>query len=182
MLEITIKRHLKTMHTVQCAQSLSCVWLFVTTWAVAHQASMSMGISRQEHWSGLQCPLPDIVQWKNLICGCPWMWMIGWVLVSLTYPCSPFIHALLRKHPGHPGPLTKHCFFGYQWNMVGSMSWTAMPSSLLLFIIQSTQVQRTLFSHILFNFLLPLNLSNLSKLDEKKCNIRFSTKSLRLWS
>ena len=62
------------------------------------------------------------------------------------------------------------------------MSWTAMPSSLLLFIIQSTQVQRTLFSHILFNFLLPLNLSNLSKLDEKKCNIRFSTKSLRLWS
>ena len=48
------------------------------------------------------------------------------------------------------------------------MAWTTMPPSLLLFIVQSTQVQRILFSHILFNFLLPLHLSNLSKLDEKK--------------
>ena len=36
------------------------------------------------------------------------------------------------------------------------------------FLVESTQVQRILFSHILFNFLLPLHLSNLSKLDEKK--------------
>ena len=25
---------------------------------VAHQAPLSMGFSRQEHWSGLPCPLP----------------------------------------------------------------------------------------------------------------------------
>ena len=39
------------------------VWLFVTTWTVAHQAPLSMGFSRQESWSGLPCPpavyLPD---------------------------------------------------------------------------------------------------------------------------
>ena len=35
------------------AQSLSCVWLFVTPYAVAHQAPLSMGFSRQENWSGL---------------------------------------------------------------------------------------------------------------------------------
>ena len=29
-----------------CAQLLSCVWLFVTPWTVAHQALMSMGLSR----------------------------------------------------------------------------------------------------------------------------------------
>ena len=34
----------------------SCVRLFVTLWTVAHQAPLSMGFSRQEHWSGLPCP------------------------------------------------------------------------------------------------------------------------------
>ena len=30
----------------------------VTLWAVACQAPLSMGFSRQEHWSGLPCPPP----------------------------------------------------------------------------------------------------------------------------
>ena len=42
---------------------LSRVQLFVTPWTVAHQASLSMAFSRQEHWSGLPFPsledLPD---------------------------------------------------------------------------------------------------------------------------
>ena len=29
-----------------------------TLWTVAHQASLSMGFSRQEYWSGLPCPPP----------------------------------------------------------------------------------------------------------------------------
>ena len=37
--------------TMQYACMLSCVWLFVTLWTVAHQASLSIGFSRQEHWS-----------------------------------------------------------------------------------------------------------------------------------
>ena len=36
----------------------SCVWLFVTPWAVAHQAPLSMGFSRQEYWSELPFPSP----------------------------------------------------------------------------------------------------------------------------
>ena len=32
--------------------------LFATLWTVAHQASLSMGFSRQEYWSGLPCLLP----------------------------------------------------------------------------------------------------------------------------
>ena len=31
----------------------SRVWLFATWWTVAHQAPLSIGFSRQEHWSGL---------------------------------------------------------------------------------------------------------------------------------
>ena len=37
---------------------LSHVRLLVTPWAAAHQASPSMGFSRQEYWSGL--PLPSL--------------------------------------------------------------------------------------------------------------------------
>ena len=40
------------------AQLLSRVRLFVTPWTVARQASLTMGFSRQEYWSGLPCPLP----------------------------------------------------------------------------------------------------------------------------
>ena len=37
---------------------LSCVRLFATPWTVACQASLSMGLSRQEYWSGLLFPSP----------------------------------------------------------------------------------------------------------------------------
>ena len=42
-------------------QSLSRVQLFATLWTVAHQAPVSMGISRQEYWSGLPFPPQDAV-------------------------------------------------------------------------------------------------------------------------
>ena len=37
---------------------LSQVQLFATLWTVACQAPLSMEFSRQEYWSGLQCPPP----------------------------------------------------------------------------------------------------------------------------
>ena len=40
---------------------LSCfshVQLFAIPWTVACQAPLSMGVSRQEYWSGLLCPPP----------------------------------------------------------------------------------------------------------------------------
>ena len=57
---------LPTLHFTGCTYVLSCfspVWFFETQWAIAHQAPLSVGFSRQEHWSGLPCPplggLPD---------------------------------------------------------------------------------------------------------------------------
>jgi len=35
------------------------IWLLVTPWTAAHQASPSMGVSRQEYWSGVP-PLPSL--------------------------------------------------------------------------------------------------------------------------
>ena len=44
---------------VQCVlDRFSCVRLFTTLQTVARQASLSMGFSRQECWSGLPCPSP----------------------------------------------------------------------------------------------------------------------------
>ena len=47
----------------ECLCALNCLDFFVTLWTVAHQALLSMGVSRQEYWSGLPCPptgdLPD---------------------------------------------------------------------------------------------------------------------------
>ena len=38
------------------AHLLSHFWFFGTPWTVARQASLSMGFSRQEYWSGLPFP------------------------------------------------------------------------------------------------------------------------------
>ena len=36
-----------------------CLTLYdLTLWTVAHQATLPMGFSRQEYWSGLPCPPP----------------------------------------------------------------------------------------------------------------------------
>ena len=39
---------------------LSCVQLSATPWTVTHQAPLSMGFPRQEHWSGLPFPSPGM--------------------------------------------------------------------------------------------------------------------------
>ena len=41
-----------------CAQSLSLVQLFAAPGTVAHQAPLSMELSRQEYWNGLSFPTP----------------------------------------------------------------------------------------------------------------------------
>ena len=41
-------------------KSLSHIRLFLTAWTVAYQASPSMGVSRQEYWSGSPVPSPLI--------------------------------------------------------------------------------------------------------------------------
>ena len=48
-------------YVYMCVCILNCfshVQLFVILWTVAHQAPLSMGLSRKEYWSGLPCPPP----------------------------------------------------------------------------------------------------------------------------
>ena len=54
----------KALHiTASLLQACVCVshscLLFATPWTVARQASLSMGFSKQEYWSGLPFPSPE---------------------------------------------------------------------------------------------------------------------------
>ena len=46
------------LNLVSSVQSFSCVSLFATPWTATYQAPLSMGFSRQEHWSGVPFPSP----------------------------------------------------------------------------------------------------------------------------
>ena len=46
---------------IQWVKSLSRVRLVVTPWTVAYHAPPSMGFSRQEYWSGVPLPSPEVI-------------------------------------------------------------------------------------------------------------------------
>ena len=82
--------YVTTGNTVGSVQSLSRVLLLVTPWTVAHQAPLSMGLSRQEYWSGLPCPPP------------------GGLLEPGMEPASLMSPALQAGSPGKPQPPSNH--------------------------------------------------------------------------
>ena len=59
-------KRLPQMKTAVAANLLSHVQLCATPWTVAHQPPLSMGFSRQEYWSGLPFPSPQILQTQEL--------------------------------------------------------------------------------------------------------------------
>ena len=66
----------------------SCVLLFAAPWTVASQASLFMGFSRQEDWSGLPFPTPgDLRNPASLVSSA----LAG--SLSLVPPGKPFVTA-----------------------------------------------------------------------------------------
>ena len=77
-------------HTPEDVLLLSCVsrvWLCATPYMAAHQAPLSLGFSRQEHWSGLLFPSPvhESEKWKWSCC-CVWLFVTPW---TAAYQASP---------------------------------------------------------------------------------------------
>ena len=89
------------------AKALLSYWPLATLWAVAHQAPLSVGFSRQEYWSGLPCPLQGIFPTQGLKPHflCLLHWHVG--SLPLAPPGKPMILAegshLDRTKGGDPG-------------------------------------------------------------------------------
>jgi len=80
---------------------LSHVWLSKTPWTSAYQAPPSMGVSRQEYWSGVPMPSPShpttyfkILQWLP----------ISLIIKAkhLKWPTRPYTSYPPRLHPSTP--------------------------------------------------------------------------------
>ena len=80
------------------------VWIFLTPWTVAREAPLSLGFSRQEHWSGLPFPSPMQESEK-------WKWSCS-VVSNSQWPHGLQPTRLLRPwySPGKSTGVGCHCF------------------------------------------------------------------------
>ena len=90
----------------------SHVWLFATPWTVTYQASLSMGFSRQEYWSGLPFPSPGDLSDPGIELGCP----------------ALEADALTSEPPGKPPQPIKWCLNGLLWEMLFYQLLTNLPT------------------------------------------------------
>ena len=79
-------------------RSLSHVQLSATPWTAAHQAPPSMGLSRQEHWSGVPLPSPCAHTHKRNATNC----CCGYLLVARMYLYLLYIHHISQPTPYQP--------------------------------------------------------------------------------
>ena len=59
-------------------------------WTIAHQAPLSMGLSRQEYWNGLPCPSPGNLAGPGIepMSHYVWRWQAG--SLPLAPPGKPY--------------------------------------------------------------------------------------------
>ena len=91
---ITTER-IHTYHLFKCLLLLSRfsrVQHCATPWTAAYQASLSMGFSKQEHWSGLPfpCPMHESGKWKWSCSVVPWLLATPWTAAYQAPPSMGF--------------------------------------------------------------------------------------------
>ena len=80
-----------------CVLRYCRVQLFATPWTVAYQASLSMGFSRQEYWSGLPSPSPGDPEIQPASLASPAL-TDGFFTTSATWEAFFFFFA--KRHVG----------------------------------------------------------------------------------
>ena len=139
-----------------CAQSLSCGWLFVTLWTIAHQASLFMGFSRQECWNKFLLQVIFPTQGSNPCFFGRWI-LYHWVRWELhAHNVCVCVCVASHIYMGFPGGTSgkepacqwrRHKKRGSSpWIWVGSMGWedpleeaTATHSQILAWKIPQTE-------------------------------------------
>ena len=76
-------------------KSLSHVQLLATPWTAAHQAPPSMGLSRQEYWSGVPLPSRYSQEWDTKWNHC-WRW--GFLLQLNLIPANALVLQINAPH------------------------------------------------------------------------------------
>ena len=89
--------------------ALSHVWLFVTPWTVAHQAPLTMGLSRQEYWSRLPCPPPKAPRYRYWggdisLSSFPLLYLTTFFLKGILTSASKIAPSQLFQPPGFSSP------------------------------------------------------------------------------
>ena len=99
----------KVFFGVCCCQVASVVSDCATPWTAAYQASLSLGFSRQEHWSGLPFPSPMHESGK-------WKWSHSVVSDSLRpHGLQPTRLLHLWDFPGKSTRVGCHCLLHFNW-------------------------------------------------------------------
>ena len=84
-------------------KSLSRVQLFVTPWAIAYQAPLSMGFSRQEYWTGVPFPSPGDLPYPGIEPGSPTLHAMDSLLSKPQG--SPQVALVVKNLPANAGHL-----------------------------------------------------------------------------
>ena len=102
-------------------QLLSRVQLFTTLWIIAHQASLSMGLSRQEYWSGYHALLQGIFPTQGWN---PYLLHYRWILYHWAPKESP--RRNISQH--NKGPTANIILNGEKLKAFPLRSGTRMPT------------------------------------------------------
>ena len=94
-----------------CVSHFSLVWLFENPWTIAHQVPLSLGIPRQEYWSGLPFPSPGDLPNPGIEAVSPalvgrFFFFFKWRIITLQY-CGVFFflpYMDMNQPQGHVCP------------------------------------------------------------------------------
>ena len=120
----------------------SRVWLCATRETAAHQASLSLGFSRQEHWSGLPFPSPMHESEK-------WKWSLSVVSDSQRpHGLQPTRLLCLWDFPGKSTRVGCHCLLqGLLWGSTNSMDRLELSKPQNTVLTMVTDASRKLAGH-----------------------------------
>ena len=114
------------------------VQLFATLWTVAHQASLSMGFSRQEYWSGLPCAPPGDPPDPGIFKPASPALAGGFFTTSATWEAkakgakakiNKWGYIKLKRFPQQRELLTNESVLHNRWPKYWSFSFSISPSS-----------------------------------------------------
>ena len=117
----------------KCVVFTSCVRLFAIPWAIAHQNPLPMGFPRQEYWSDLPSPPPQMWIHKLAIISRETMRELQLLFITMAliqfwmkvYIHSFLIMTVLNSRPPHP-PNSCYTYFEF-------ISWTSRHEKLGLY-------------------------------------------------